>query len=158
MTRAERAAARVAELKAQAEAIQFREHMRERLTANHTIPTCPKCGGRCFRIDAYAVASQSIIYDDEGESEWGDDYQGGDHSDESIAAWCGDCGSECTETLRAHGWKFYNEPEADGCDAPPARCRSCGAEHSGPGKAVDPWWCGDCRDQGHPFDDEIDKL
>lgn len=104
-----------AELRRKAEEIEQEEHLAERMKDAGTIPTCPKCGGRTFIVNTYTTVAQSIIYgDEEGEEEWGDDYESGDHTDVNESAMCSECGADAQEVLEAHDWTFYDEPRPTG--------------------------------------------
>lgn len=104
MTRAE-------QLRKEADAIEAAELKAERLKTADTIPTCPDCGGRIFEIGAWTIATQSISFeDDESDGEWGEDYSGGDHSDQSNYATCSGCGENVELMLERFGWKFYGSP------------------------------------------------
>lgn len=111
MTKSERAA----ELRRQAEELEKQEHLAERLKDADTIPTCPHCGSRVFTVGSWTTVAQSISYeDDEDDGDWGDDYQSGDHTDESAYATCAECHADAQEVLEKHGWTFYDDPKPEG--------------------------------------------
>jgi len=102
------------ELRAEADRIEAAARKAERLKDADKIPTCPKCGGRVFKIDSWTIVGQSISYEeDEDDGDWCDDYQSGDHTDENASAECCECGEveEVEEMLERHGWTFYDGPE-----------------------------------------------
>lgn len=108
MTRAE-------QLRKEADDIEAAEFKTERLKTADTIPTCQNCGGRSFKIYAWTVVSQSIAYDqaeDKDGGEWGEDYEGGDHTEQSESAMCNRCAADVRPMLETFGWTFYGEPEA----------------------------------------------
>jgi hypothetical protein len=100
------------ELRAEADRIEREAHKAERLEDADKIPTCPECGGRIFKIESWTVVGQSISYEeDEDGGDWCDDYDSGDHTDESCGATCDECGADVEEMLGQHGWTFYDAPQ-----------------------------------------------
>jgi hypothetical protein len=107
-----------AQLREEADRLEAEETKRDRMADAHRIPTCPECGGRSFRIDAYTIVSQSALFvEDPDENtkasdfDWDDDYESGDHTDQNQEATCNGCGANADEVLEAFGWTFYDEPQ-----------------------------------------------
>jgi DNA-directed RNA polymerase subunit RPC12/RpoP len=101
-----------AELRAEADRIERETRKAERLADADTIPTCPECGSRVFKIDSWTVVGQSISFEqDEKDGDWCDDYQSGDHTDENANAECAECGADVEDVLERHGWTFYDAPQ-----------------------------------------------
>lgn len=99
------------ELRAEADRIERETRKAERMKNADTIPTCPTCGGRIFRIDTWTIVTQSITFENDADGEWCDDYQSGDHTDENATAECAECGEDVEEILEQHGWTFYDNPQ-----------------------------------------------
>lgn len=101
-------------MRAEADALEDAALKVERLKTADTIPTCPECGGRSFKIGAYTVVHQSINFEEAEDGDggdWGSDYESGDHTDESESATCNHCGADVQEVLEAFGWTFYDAPQ-----------------------------------------------
>lgn len=102
---------KAARLRAEADRIEEAELLAERLKTADTIPTCPECGGRSFKIYAWTEVGQSIDFErDEEAGDWDDDYESGDHTDQNASARCNHCDHDMRRTLEAHGWTFYADP------------------------------------------------
>ncbi|HEY7194246.1 MAG TPA: hypothetical protein VH439_10940 [Gemmatimonadales bacterium] len=111
------------DLRDEADRIEAAEFKAERLADANTIPTCPNCGGRVFNIAAWTIVSQSISFeDDTDDGDWCDDYQSGDHTDESSSAECRACGADVEEVLERFGWSFYDGPTRRTPEAQPKDC------------------------------------
>lgn len=99
------------ELRAEADRIERETRKAEHLKDADTIPTCPECGGRIFKIGAWTVVTQSIEFSDDAEGDWCDDYGSGDHTEMNTDAECVECGTDAYELLERHGWTFYDDPK-----------------------------------------------
>jgi hypothetical protein len=113
-----------ARIKAEAERMEAKERLDARMKDAARIPTCPNCGGRRFKVDAWTIVSQSILFPEpeDGEEQvddtitkddydWDDDYQSGDHTELYESASCNACGADVQDVLEAHGWTFYDDPK-----------------------------------------------
>lgn len=103
---------RAEQLRRKAQELEAQERFDARMKTAATIPTCPECGSRDFKVYTYTTVAQSINFeDDEQDGDWGDDYESGDHTDVNESAECGECGADVAPMLQQHGWTFYAAPQ-----------------------------------------------
>jgi hypothetical protein len=109
MTKVQELRAEADRLRLEAEKAEAAELLAERLKEADTIPCCPHCGSRVFRIYAFGEAAADWDQDEcDGDGDWIPESVGtADHGDANSSAHCVDCDAEITETLAQHGWKFY---------------------------------------------------